>query len=72
MAPHARGTGVGSQLLGHAIALARMSGCQRITLLTDRTNAAALRFYQRHGFIPSAMVPLRLALDGGGAELDTR
>ena len=72
VAPHARGVGVGSQLLGHALALARMSGCLRITLLTDRTNAAALRFYQRHGFIASAMVPLRLALDEGGAGRDTR
>jgi len=72
VAPHARGVGVGSQLLGHALALARMSGCLRVTLLTDRTNAAALRFYQRHGFIASAMLPLRLAFDAGGAGRDTR
>ncbi len=64
---HTRGAGVGSQLLGHAVALARMSGCRRITLLTDHTNGAALRFYQRHGFTPSVMVPLRLVLDTDGA-----
>jgi ribosomal protein S18 acetylase RimI-like enzyme len=34
----------------------------RLTLLTDADNAPAQRFYQRHGFAPSAMIPLRLLL----------
>jgi GNAT superfamily N-acetyltransferase len=55
-----RGRGRGSLLLANAIELAEAAGCLRITLLTDRTNASAIRFYQRHGFVVSEMVPLRL------------
>ena len=61
--PDARGVGAGSLLLKQAIELARSHGCKRITLLTDRTNEAAQRFYRRHGFKLSAMTPLRLLLD---------
>lgn len=57
-----RGTGIGSKLLGEAIAHAHGQGCKRITLLTDRTNEAAQRFYMRHGFKVSSMVPMRLSL----------
>jgi GNAT superfamily N-acetyltransferase len=60
--PNARGSGVGSRLLEHTIQLARLNGCKRITLLTDRANESAQRFYQQHGFCLSAMVPLRLSL----------
>jgi GNAT superfamily N-acetyltransferase len=63
VSPHARGTGVGSRLLEHAIQLARLGGCKRITLLTDRTNESAQRFYQKHGFGFSGMIPLRLSLN---------
>lgn len=62
VSPNARGSGVGSRLLENAIQLARVNGCKRITLLTDRDNEAAQRFYQRHGFGLSAMIPLRLSL----------
>jgi ribosomal protein S18 acetylase RimI-like enzyme len=62
-APVARGRGLGSALLLQALAHARAQGCRRITLLTDGTNEAARRFYARHGFTASGMVPLRLALD---------
>jgi GNAT superfamily N-acetyltransferase len=62
VAAPARGAGVGGQLLDHAIAVARDRGCKRMTLLTDRTNEAAQRFYGRHGFAASPMIPLRLAL----------
>lgn len=58
----ARGNGVGSRLLAGAIATARATGCKRITLLTDTTNDHALRFYAKHGFRPSPMMPLRLML----------
>ncbi|MDO9164307.1 MAG: GNAT family N-acetyltransferase [Methylococcaceae bacterium] len=57
-----RRTGVGSKLLQQAIKLARLNGCKRITLLTDAANKSAQRFYQRHGFDYSAMIPLRLSL----------
>jgi len=57
-----RGSGIGRRLLDHAIAVARENDCKRITLLTDRTNQSAQRFYGRCGFVPSPMIPLRLAL----------
>ena len=59
---NARGSGVGSRLLEQAIQFARLNGCKRITLLTDSTNESAQRFYQKHGFGFSAMIPLRLSL----------
>ena len=57
-----RGAGVGSQLLDQAISLARARGCKRITLLTDRTNESAQRFYGEKGFVVSSMVAMRLSL----------
>jgi GNAT superfamily N-acetyltransferase len=60
--PDRRGSGLGSRLLQHAIDHARSSGFVRITLLTDRGNEGAIRFYERHGFRPSAMTALRLHL----------
>jgi GNAT superfamily N-acetyltransferase len=62
VSPNVRGSGVGSRLLEQAIQLARLDGCKRITLLTDRANESAQRFYQKHGFGFSAMIPLRLTL----------
>jgi len=58
----ARGGGVGSHLLQRAVAVAEAAGCLRITLLTDQQNLSAQRFYKRHGFAASPMVPLRLHL----------
>ena len=58
-----RGMGAGSNLLRSAIAVARIYGCLRITLLTDKTNSVAQKFYARHGFGPSAMLPMRLLLE---------
>jgi len=60
--PDWRGQGVGAQLLGGAIQEAKAAGCLRITLLTDQTNEAAMRFYRRAGFEPSRMAPFRLRL----------
>lgn len=57
-----RGRGVGSQLLAAAIADAKRRNLLRITLLTDRSNAQARRFYARHGFTESKMAPMRLHL----------
>jgi GNAT superfamily N-acetyltransferase len=61
--PEYRGSGAGSELLQATIDLAKSSGCHRITLLTDRTNESAQRFYERHGFALSEMVPMRLFLE---------
>lgn len=58
-----RGSGFGTTLIEQAIAEARHQNCKRITLLTDASNEAAQRFYQRHGFVKSMMIPLRLTLD---------
>jgi GNAT superfamily N-acetyltransferase len=60
--PDHRGRGIGGKLLRHAIDQARELGCSRITLLTGKTNHSAMQFYQRAGFNPSTMVPLRLYL----------
>jgi GNAT superfamily N-acetyltransferase len=65
VAPALRGSGLGSSLIARAIEQARTNGCRRITLLTDQTNHSAQRFYAKHGFTASAMIPLRLNL---GAE----
>jgi GNAT superfamily N-acetyltransferase len=60
--PDRRGDGIGNRLLQHAIDYARIHGFSRITLLTDKVNAGAIRFYERHGFVESAMTALRLDL----------
>ena len=62
--PEARGSGAGSELLEKAVEQARRNDCLRITLLTDRCNEDAQRFYRRKGFTMSAMTPLRLMLNG--------
>jgi GNAT superfamily N-acetyltransferase len=64
--PEARGEGLGSRLLQAAIESAGRAGCLRVTLLTDRANHAAVRFYQRAGFDLSSMIPLRLMLGQSG------
>ena len=61
--PDRRGNGAGGKLLEAAIEHARREGCLRITLLTDRANNAAIRFYLKHKFEISEMSPLRLSLE---------
>ena len=60
--PAWRSRGVGTQLLNHALAEAKLAGCTRITLLTDAGNHRAMRLYSRAGFARSAMTPFRLIL----------
>lgn len=62
IAPTQRGNGIGSQLLKQAIEIAKLHDCHRITLLTDMANESAQRFYQKHGFSFSAMIPMRILL----------
>ncbi len=61
--PDYRGHGCGSKLVGAALELAKERNCKRITLLTDFNDLSAERFYQKHGFKLSPMVPLRQILD---------
>jgi GNAT superfamily N-acetyltransferase len=60
--PDQRGKGLGTRLLRGAIDWARREGLTRITLLTDGDNVGARHLYLRHGFVASAMQPLRLHL----------
>jgi GNAT superfamily N-acetyltransferase len=57
-----RGHGFGGMLLRHAVEYARSKDFLRITLLTDRIDRDGLKFFKAHGFVESAMVPLRLLL----------
>lgn len=61
--PSERGRGCGSALVEAALGLARERGCKRVTLLTDFDDLTAEKFYQKHGFKLSPMVPLRQLLD---------
>ncbi len=66
VAPGHRNRGIGGALLEHVLRLANREGFSRITLLTDRANERAQRFYARHGFELSGMVPMRISLKEGG------
>lgn len=57
-----RGRGHGRQLVEHLLAWAAAENMSRVTLLADRDNAVALRFYQTLGFEESAMVVRRKRL----------
>jgi len=59
-----RGQGYGSRLLKHAIEFARQKSFLRITLLTDRPSESR-RFYLKHGFVESGMVPMRYLFSNG-------
>jgi len=60
--PTCRNHGYGSALLEHVIDFARRGGYSRITLLADSVNLDAQRFYCRHGFFVSDMLPCRILL----------
>lgn len=53
-----RGQGYGSQLLKHALDFARQKNFLRITLLTDKPGESR-KFYLKHGFVESGMIPMR-------------
>jgi len=58
-----RNLGIGTLLIEQAIQVARQNDCKRITLLTDRDNQVAQRFYRRLGFKVSTMIPMRLLVE---------
>jgi GNAT superfamily N-acetyltransferase len=57
-----RGGGLGRHLVKHVLAWAAAEGMSRVTLLADRENESALRFYRTLGFEESAMVVRRRKL----------
>ncbi len=50
-----RGKGLGRMLVNHVLDWAKQQGMPRVTLLADRDNLPALRFYEKLGFRASAM-----------------
>jgi ribosomal protein S18 acetylase RimI-like enzyme len=60
LAEAVRGQGWGTQLLDYALRYAMRHGCRRITVLTDKDNAAAQGLYRKRGFEYSEMIPMRL------------
>jgi GNAT superfamily N-acetyltransferase len=57
-----RHRGFGDMLMEYSIQFAREKNFLRITLLTDRTNEEAQRFFKAHGYTDSKMIPLRMYL----------
>jgi len=53
VAARSRGSGLGSAMIGWAVAEARRRGCALIQLTTDKTRTDAHRFYSRLGFTAS-------------------
>jgi GNAT superfamily N-acetyltransferase len=49
--PHARGQGIGSQLLEYTLRFAKARRIARISVLAHHENVTAQRFYKRHGFV---------------------
>ena len=54
--PLARGTGIGRELLADALAQLVAAGVKRVVLEVERTNASALRLYERAGFSPTGLL----------------
>ncbi|MBL8944475.1 MAG: GNAT family N-acetyltransferase, partial [Myxococcales bacterium] len=51
LAAAARGLGVGTRLLDEAIAWTKAHGGERMVLDTTDAMGAAIKFYERHGFV---------------------
>ena len=63
VSPNERELGIGSMLLDHAVKYATEKGCKRITLLTDKMNIRAQKFYKQHKFNRSSMIPFRMIIN---------
>ncbi|MBF0498215.1 MAG: GNAT family N-acetyltransferase [Deltaproteobacteria bacterium] len=60
-----RGRGIGQALVAALEKWARDNGLTRLQLLADRTNAPALRFYEKLGWSPTQLICLRKKIGGG-------
>lgn len=49
------GHGIGTRLIEAVVGVAREAGCRRVWLVTTNDNLAALGFYQRRGFVLTAL-----------------
>ena len=49
--------GIGSALVTAVIEVAQKTGCHRVWLITTNDNLNALRFYQKRGFVLTAVYP---------------
>ncbi len=63
VSPNERELGIGSMLIDHAVKYATEKGCKRITLLTDKINIRAQKFYKQHKFNRSSMIPFRMIIN---------
>ncbi|NTF83925.1 GNAT family N-acetyltransferase [Agrobacterium rhizogenes] len=63
-----RGTGIAADLLSVVSNVARSLGILQMELAVNAENSAALRFYQRHGFVEVGRIPGGLV--EGDRELD--
>jgi len=63
VSPNERELGIGSKLLDHAVNYATEKECKRITLLTDKKNIRAQKFYKQHKFNRSSMIPFRMIIN---------
>lgn len=57
VAPHVRGKGAASSLLKSTIRRLKLRGVARITLMVRCSNAVAMQFYERRGFIALRRAP---------------
>jgi ribosomal protein S18 acetylase RimI-like enzyme len=57
--PDARGTGVGDALHDYAVAILTRAGARNASLLVSPTNARAVRYYVKHGWVDGGPVPGR-------------
>lgn len=62
--PEHRGIGYGSMLLNHVLDFCAKKDFKRITLLTDKISAESQKFFRKHGFDYSNMIPMRRWLEG--------
>lgn len=51
VAPAARGRGYGDRLMEAALAFSRGTGARRVVIVSNTRLAAAIRLYERHGFV---------------------
>jgi len=61
--PDHRGQGFGTMLVEHVVEFARQKNFKRITLLTDKISAESQKFFLKHGFEYSNMIPMRRIID---------